>query len=70
MNVYTPKPGFEWNPLRAFRNVACPCGSEKKAKRCHGQADLLPASDVATIKRYLRHLSAMGVIEARPKDIQ
>lgn len=69
MNAYTPKEGYAWNPLRAYRNVACPCDSGKKAKRCHGRLDLIPLEMVAQVKRYLRALSAAGVIEVRVKDI-
>lgn len=35
-NYITPKPGYQWNPLKKFpRNTLCPCGSKKKFKRCH-----------------------------------
>lgn len=67
--AYTPKPGFDWNPLRAFRNVACPCGSKRKAKKCHGRLDLLPDAQVAEVKQYLQRLSAAGIIEVRMGDV-
>lgn len=67
--AYTPKPGFGPNPLRSFRNVACFCGSHRKAKRCHGRFDFLPDAHVAEVKEYLMRLSAHGVIEVRPGDI-
>jgi hypothetical protein len=67
--VYRPMPGYDFNPLRSFRNVACPCGSRLKAKRCHGRAEILPDEDVRAIKGYLMALSAAGVITVRPGDI-
>lgn len=69
LGAYAPAPGYDWNPLRAYRNVACPCGSNLKVKRCHGKLDLLPVSEVAAAKEYLRRLSMAGVITARPKEI-
>lgn len=36
MPAYAPGPGFVLNPLRKFpRNLPCPCGSQKKFKKCH-----------------------------------
>lgn len=69
MRILIPNKGFASNPLRAHRNVACPCGSNLKAKRCHGRHDFLPISDIEKIKTYLRALSAKGIIEARKGEI-
>jgi uncharacterized protein YecA (UPF0149 family) len=67
--AYLPADGYAPNPLRAHRNLPCPCGSNRKAKKCHGRYDFLPIADVAQIKAYLRSLSATGFIEARPSEI-
>ena len=33
---YVLKPGHQWNPLKEYpRNLPCPCGSNKKFKKCH-----------------------------------
>ena len=42
------------NPLRNFRNVACPCGSGKKAKRCHGRDDKITMSEHIEILNMVR----------------
>jgi len=35
--LYAPKDGWVANPiLRLRRNIPCPCGSEKKFKKCCG----------------------------------
>jgi uncharacterized protein YecA (UPF0149 family) len=67
--VYLPADGYAPNPLRAHRNLPCPCGSNRKAKKCHGRYDFLPVADVAQIKAYLRTLSATGFITVRPSEI-
>lgn len=69
MKAYVPAKGFERNPLKRHRNVACPCGSDKKAKRCHGRLDYLPEDLAEKARRYLRELSARGIIEAKPGEI-
>lgn len=69
MRVHILNPGHDWNPLRAHRNLPCPCGSDKKVKRCHGLALTVPTDVAATLRKYLRALSAAGVITARPKEI-
>lgn len=66
---YTLAPGFDWNPLKRHRNLPCPCESGLKAKRCHGKFEVLPHEEVAKVKAYLRKLSALGFIEARPSEI-
>jgi uncharacterized protein YecA (UPF0149 family) len=66
---YKPMPGYSFNPLRSFRNIPCPCGSNRKAKRCHGAAEILPDSEVAVVKAYLMALSAEGMITVRAGDI-
>lgn len=70
MPVYTPKPGFEWNPLRRYPNLPCPCASNKKAKRCHGAHGIIPAEDAVRVRAYLRELSAQGFIQARRSHIR
>lgn len=70
MMVYSPKPGYDWNPLRKFRNVLCPCGSAKKSKVCHGKAETLPIADVNKVKDYLRELSMQGIIKVSLTDIE
>lgn len=65
MIAYTPAAGHEANPLKRHRNVPCPCGSGKKAKRCHGRHDFIPEADAKNAKRYLRELSALGFIEVK-----
>jgi hypothetical protein len=70
--VYTPKAGHEWNPLRKYRNVLCPCSRGRqgvKAKHCHGSFDLVTHEDARKIRKYLRELSAAGVIRASASDI-
>lgn len=69
MIVYSPAKGFGFNPLRSFRNIPCPCGANKKAKRCHGRLEFLPEGEIVQVKEYLRKLSAAGFIEARPSEI-
>jgi hypothetical protein len=63
MSKYTPNPGFEWNPLRAYRNVPCPCGSGKKAKRCHGKIDCVPQEMAEFAAEYLARLKEHGFIK-------
>lgn len=63
MTGYLPKHGFDWNPLRKHRNIDCPCGSKKKAKKCHGLAEILPISDIKKINGYLKALSAAGMVK-------
>lgn len=69
MRILVHNKGCASNPLRAHRNIACPCGSNLKAKRCHGRYDSLPIADIEKIKTYLRALSAKGIIEARKGEI-
>lgn len=61
---YTPKPGFDWNPLRQFpRNSPCWCGSKLKAKRCH----LNDTPELVELKRLpeLKALVALAQAGAR-----
>ncbi len=69
MELYSPNPGFDWNPMRKFRNIPCFCGSKLKAKRCHGRLDALPHDVLPKVKAYLRMLSAAGFIEVRSSEI-
>lgn len=62
-------PGYDWNPLRKHRNIACPCESGKKAKHCHGKDDLLPIEMVNLVKEHLRTLSAAGLIRVSRAEI-
>lgn len=69
MPAYTPSPENDWNPLRAHRNIPCPCGSQMKAKRCCGRFDVLPKATVKAVKDHLRALSARGVIRGSKEEI-
>lgn len=69
MLVYSAKPGFGFNPLRAYRNLPCPCNSGRKVKRCHGMIDILPLEEIEKAKGYLRMLSEVGFIEARESHL-
>lgn len=69
MRILIPNDGFTPNPLRAHRNIPCPCGSKKKAKRCHGVRDFVADVEAKAIRAYLRELSAAGFIEARASEI-
>lgn len=62
MPTYTIKEGYERNPLRQYRNIPCPCGSRKKAKRCCGRFDALPVELVEALRKYLRSIRAMGFV--------
>jgi hypothetical protein len=70
MKAYSPAPGHDWNPLRRYRNIPCPCGSNRKAKHCHGRPETLPLGMIEKVKDYLRGLSAQGFIEVRKGEIQ
>lgn len=59
MKGYSPNPGYDWNPLRAHRNIPCPCESGKKAKHCHGRDNTIPASQVKTLRTYLKAIEQM-----------
>lgn len=67
--MYTPHPGDDWNPLRRHRNLPCPCGSGKKIKRCHGQAETLPLDDLPKVKEYLKRLAMHGFIKERQSEV-
>lgn len=56
---YWPKAGYEWNPLRKHRNIPCPCGSGRKAKKCHGQAEAIPEDEAQVVQDYLRQLGEL-----------
>lgn len=68
--TFSPKPGFQWNPLRRHRNLPCPCKSGRKIKRCHGMFEVLPDEDVAQAKDYLRELALHGFIRTRLSEIK
>jgi hypothetical protein len=44
------------NPLAAgrYRNLACPCGSGAKVKRCCGKYPALPAKVAQAVRRALK----------------
>lgn len=67
---YVIAPGFARNPLRRHRNIPCPCGSGKKAKRCHGAEEFVETKMADRIRQYLRELSAGGFITVRPGEIE
>jgi hypothetical protein len=56
--VYTPKPGFAFNPAvtRIGRNEPCPCKSGKKFKKCHlaTQMRVIPAEAAAELAAEFR----------------
>lgn len=60
-----PNEGRDWNPLKRHRNIPCPCGSGKKAKRCHGKAETLTIEDCEKVKSYLTKLASHGFIKRR-----
>lgn len=54
--AYTPKQGFEWNPLRRYpRNAQCPCGKEVKFKNCCYKiiGPVVKKEDYATLKKFV-----------------
>lgn len=53
-SLYSPREGYEWNPLKGYRNIPCPCGSGVKAKRCCGQFDTLPVKVAEKIRAHLK----------------
>lgn len=69
MIVYTPDPGYDWNPLKRHRNLPCPCGSGQKVKRCHGMAEMLPLEDIKKVKAWLLELARAGFIKTRLAEI-
>ena len=66
---YTPKAGYERNPLKRHPNERCPCGSTKKVKKCHGRAVYVTAADAAESRKWLRAMGAVGRIEVKPGEI-
>ena len=54
--------GFAWNDLRSseHRNQPCPCGSNRKAKKCCGRVELalLPTKQARQISKYLEMKAA------------
>ena len=50
---YSLNPGNVWNPLTKYRNIPCPCGSGKKAKKCHGLLEWVTKKDAETIMNWI-----------------
>lgn len=54
--VTTLNQGYSWNPLKKHpRNSPCPCGSQKKFKKCH--LDLLPEAITTQEAEKLKRLA-------------
>ncbi len=53
MSVAVLEPGYEWNPLKKYRNWPCPCESGLKVKRCCGQFEAIPVDVADKIKAYI-----------------
>jgi len=54
MSTYHLQPGFEWNPLQKYRNIPCPCGSKKKAKKCCGMHETCSEDLAKKLKAFLK----------------
>jgi len=55
--------GYGSNPLRKYRNIQCPCGSKKKAKRCCGTKDRVSPEELKKICAHLATMKFYGPIE-------
>jgi len=51
---YAPEPGWELNPLSQHRNIKCPCGSRRKAKKCCGQMEVVTTKAARQLRKYLK----------------
>lgn len=68
--IYQPKPGHTWNPLTRYRNIICPCGSGRKAKRCHGAAEIVPEKEAVAVQAFLIEMAKTGIIKLRKGDVR
>jgi hypothetical protein len=55
MTAYTLPEGWAANPLKGrARNLACPCGTGEKVKRCCGQFPVVPVETARALRFWLR----------------
>lgn len=59
--IYKPKKGLIWNPLRGYpRNLPCFCGkTDKKAKHCCLPRILpaIPQEEALKLSQYMKHVN-------------
>lgn len=70
MKVTKPKPGYAWNPLRAWPpNRVCFCGQMRKAKKCclPKLKNCVPEEKVPDLKRFMEDALAGRTTEDMPK---
>lgn len=62
--AYKPKEGIAFNPLKRgkYRNIPCPCGSGRKAKKCHGLEPFMKAEAAKEAQDILNIREKAGVL--------